>query len=153
MTNQEKKEYLLGYQYLNQRINRLLLEQQQWRELATRVSPNLSGTPRGGGRGGAQGAISKIVDLETEINAEIDKLVEKRKEIEGIIRMVEDSTLRTLLEYRYINGKKWEEIALMMGYDYRYILKIHGKALSALPSDLGKKKTLKDTTRHLDSMV
>ena len=39
MTNQEKKEYLLGYQYLNQRINRLLLEQQQWRELATRVSP------------------------------------------------------------------------------------------------------------------
>ena len=72
---------------------------------------------------------------------------------EDIIRMVEDSTLRTLLEYRYINGKKWEEIALMMGYDYRYILKIHGKALSALPSDLGKKKTLKDTTRHLDSMV
>lgn len=140
MTNQEKKEYLLGYQYLNQRINRLLLEQQQWRELATRVSPNLSGMPRGGGRGGAQEAISKIVDLETEINAEIDKLVEKRKEIEGIIRMVEDSTLRTLLEYRYINGKKWEEIALMMGYDYRYILKIHGKALSALPSDLGKKR-------------
>ena len=28
MTNQEKKEYLLGYQRLNQRINRLLLEQQ-----------------------------------------------------------------------------------------------------------------------------
>lgn len=148
MTNQEKKEYLLGYQYLNQRINRLLLEQQQWRELATRVSPNLSGMPRGGGRGGAQGAISKIVDLETEINAEIDKLVEKRKEIEGIIRAVEDNILRTLLEYRYINGKKWEEIALMMGYDYRYIFKIHGKALSLLPSDLGKKKTLKDTRRH-----
>ena len=147
MNNQEKKEYLLGYQRLNQRINRLLLEQQQWRELATRVSPNLSGMPRGGGGGGTQGAISKIVDLETEINAEIDKLVEKRKEIEGIIRAVEDSTLRTLLEYRYINGKKWEEIALMMGYDYRYILKIHGKALSLLPSDLGK-KTLKDTRRH-----
>lgn len=147
MNNQEKKEYLLGYQRLNQRINRLLLEQQQWRELATRVSPNLSGMPRGGGGGGTQGAISKIVDLETEINAEIDKLVEKRKEIEGIIRAVEDSTLQTLLEYRYINGKKWEEIALMMGYDYRYILKIHGKALSLLPSDLGK-KTLKDTKRH-----
>lgn len=87
--------------------------------------------------------ISKIVDLETEINTEIDKLVEKRKEIESVIRAVEDSTLRTLLEYRYINGKKWEEIALMMGYDYRYILKIHGKALSLLPSDLKK-----DTKRH-----
>ena len=148
MTNQEKKEYLLGYQRLNQRINRLLLEQQQWRELATRVSPNLSGMPRGGGGGGTQGAISKIIDLETEINTEIDKLVDKRKEIEGIIRAVEDNILRTLLEYRYINGKKWEEIALMMGYDYRYILKIHGKALSLLPSDLGKKKTLKDTRRH-----
>ena len=147
MTSQEKKEYLLGYQRINQRVNCLLLEQQRWRELATRVSPNLSGMPGGGKGGGTQGAISKIVDLETEINAEIDKLVEKRKEIEGIIRAVEDSTLRTLLEYRYINGKKWEEIALMMGYDYRYILKIHGKALSFLPSDFGK-KTLKDTRRH-----
>lgn len=140
MTSQEKKKYLLGYQRINQRVNCLLLEQQRWRELATRVSPNLSEMPRGGGGGGTQGAISKIVDLETEINAEIDKLVEKRKEIEGIIRAVEDNILRTLLEYRYINGKKWEEIALMMGYDYRYILKIHGKALSLLPSDLGKKR-------------
>ena len=96
MNNQEKKEYLLGCQRLNQRINRLLLEQQQWRELATRVSPNLSGMPRGGGGGGTQGAISKIIDLETEINTEIDKLVDKRKEIEGIIQAVEDSTLRTL---------------------------------------------------------
>lgn len=147
MTSQEKKEYLLGYQRINQRVNCLLLEQQRWRELATRVSPNLSGHPGGGKGGGTQGAISKIVDLETEINAEIDKLVDKRKEIEGIIQAVEDSTLRTLLEYRYINGKKWEEIALMMGYDYRYILKIHGKALSMLPSDLSK-KTLKDTRRH-----
>lgn len=152
MTSQEKKEYLLGYQRINQRINRLILEQQQWRELATRVSPNLSGMPRRGGGGGTQGVIPKIVDLETEINTEIDKLVEKRKEIESVIRAVEDSTLRTLLEYRYINGKKWEEIALMMGYDYRYILKIHGKALSLLPSDLGK-KTLKDTRGHLDSMI
>lgn len=140
MTSQEKKEYLLGYQRINQRVNCLLLEQQRWRELATRASPNLSGMPGGGKGGGTQGAISKIVDLETEINAEIDKLVEKRKEIEGIIRAVEDNILRTLLEYRYINGKKWEEIAQMMGYDYRYILKIHGKALSLLPSDLGKKR-------------
>lgn len=152
MTNQEKKEYLLGYQRINQRVNYLLLEQQRWRELATRVSPNLSGMPRGEGGGGTQGAVAKIIDLETEINLEIDKLVEKRKEIESVIRAVEDSILRTLLEYRYINGKKWEEIALMMGYDYRYILKIHGKALSLLPSDL-EKKTLKDTRGHLDSMI
>ena len=145
MTNQEKKEYLLGYQRLNQRINRLLLEQQQWRELATRVSPNLSGMPRGGGEGGTQGTISKIIDLETEINAEIDKLVDKRKEIESIIRAVEDSTLRTLLEYRYINGKKWEEIALMMGYDYRWILRLHGRALNAVDE--------RAIESHIDSMI
>ena len=132
MTSQEKKEYLLGYQRINQRVNCLLLEQQQWRELATRVSPNLSGMPRGGGGGGTQGAVAKIVDLETEINEEIDKLVDERKRIEAAIRKINDPTLRILLEYRYINGKKWEEIALMMGYDYRWALRLHGRALSAV---------------------
>jgi hypothetical protein len=145
MTNKEKKEYLLGYQRINQRVNCLLLEQQRWRELATRVSPNLSGMPRGGGGGGTQGAISKIVDLETEINAEIDKLVEKRKKIESVICAVEDSTLRTLLEYRYINGKKWEEIALMMGYDYRWALRLHGRALSAVDEHA--------IESHIDSVI
>lgn len=145
MTNKEKKEYLLGYQRINQRVNCLLLEQQRWRELATRVSPNLSGMPRGGGGGGTQGAISKIVDLETEINTEINKLVEKRKEIESVIRAVEDSTLRTLLEYRYINGKKWEEIALMMGYDYRWALRLHGRALSAVDEHA--------IESHIDSVI
>ena len=145
MTSQEKKEYLLGYQRINQRVNCLLLEQQRWRELATRVSPNLSGMPRGGGGGGTQGAISKIVDLETEINTEIDKLVEKRKEIESVIRAVEDSTLRALLEYRYINGKKWEEIALMMGYDYRWVLRLHGRALSAVDDHA--------IESHIDSVI
>lgn len=145
MNNQEKKEYLLGYQRLNQHINHLLLEQQQWRDLATRVSPNLSGMPRGEGGGGTQGAISKIVDLETEINTEIDKLVEKRKEIESVICAVEDSTLRTLLEYRYINGKKWEEIALMMGYDYRWALRLHGRALSAVDDHA--------IESHIDSVI
>ena len=145
MTNKEKKEYLLGYQRINQRVNCLLLEQQRWRELATRVSPNLSGMPRGGGGGGTQGAISKIVDLETEINAEIDKLVGKRKKIESVICAVEDSTLRTLLEYRYINGKKWEEIALMMGYDYRWALRLHGRALSAVDEHA--------IESHIDSVI
>lgn len=129
MNNQDKKEYLLGYQRINHHINSLLLEQQGLRDLVVSVSPNLSGMPRGGGGSGTQGAISKIVDLETEINAEIDKLVEKRKEIESVIRAVEDGALRALLEYRYINGKKWEEIALMMGYDYRWVLRLHGRAL------------------------
>ena len=136
MTSQEKKEYLLGYQHLNQRINRLLLEQQQWRELATRVSPNLSGMPRGGGEGGTQGAVAKIVDLETEINAEIDKLVDERKRIEAAIRKINDPTLRILLEYRYIGGKSWEEVAVTLGYTYRHTLKKHGEALSVLPENL-----------------
>lgn len=145
MTNQEKKEYLLGYQRINQRVNCLLLEQQRWRELATRVSPNLSGMPRGGGGGGTQGAVAKIVDLETEINEEIDKLVDERKRIEAAIRKINDPTLRILLEYRYINGKKWEEIALMMGYDYRWALRLHGRALSAVDEHA--------IESHIDSVI
>lgn len=132
MNNQDKKEYLLGYQRINHHINSLLLEQQRLRDLVVGVSPNLSGMPRGGGGGGTQGAIAKIVDLETEINLEIDRLIEKRREIEGVIRTVQDESLRVVLEYRYINGKKWEEIALMLGYDWRWILRLHGRALDGV---------------------
>ena len=38
--------------------------------------------------------------------------------------------LKTLLRYRYLDGKKWEEIACLMNYSYRRVTQLHGKALN-----------------------
>lgn len=39
--------------------------------------------------------------------------------------------LSSVLAYRYIDGLKWEQIAVKMGYSYRNVIKLHGKALGA----------------------
>ena len=53
-------------------------------------------------------------------------------EIYRAIRTVEDPTRRLLLEYRYIHGLTWEQVAERMGYDLRWVHRLHGKALGQL---------------------
>ena len=66
------------------------------------------------------------------MNQRIDAAVEKRKEIETVIETLEDKTLQLLLRYRYIDGMTWEQIAVKMRYDYRWVLRLHGRALERL---------------------
>lgn len=39
-----------------------------------------------------------------------------------------------VLTLRYINGKRWEEIACIMNYSFRHITRLHGQALAAFAS-------------------
>ena len=70
--------------------------------------------------------------MSQKIDREIDRYVDMREEIQTAISMVDDIQLRTLLSLRYINGLTWEKIAVEMNYDYRWILRLHGKALSEI---------------------
>ena len=74
-------------------------------------------------------AICKIIDLESEINADIDKLVDLKREIVGVIKSVNNIEYQTLLEKRYLCFMHWEQIAVDMGYELRYIHKLHKRAL------------------------
>lgn len=133
MTNQEKKRYLQQYQQLDARINRLTREESEWRRRATSVTSASDNMPHGSGVSDKVGSTTaKIADLRAEINREIDRLVDLRREIETAIHTVQDDTLRDLLEHRYIDGLKWEEVAVEMRCDYRWVLRLHGKALSKL---------------------
>lgn len=42
---------------------------------------------------------------------------------------LEDGRFRAVLTERYLNNKRWEQIAVDMNYTYRNVIKIHGKAL------------------------
>lgn len=126
------KEYLKQYAELDAEINCKLEQLAKLRALSTSIP-----APSGGGSSGSPsdrtGRITeKIVDLENEINAKIDRLVDLQKEIEEIIEAVEDSRYRIILTERYINRKKWEDIADILHIDLRWLYVLHGRALNEI---------------------
>lgn len=124
------EEYLNRYRRLNAYIDCKLEQIAQLRALAARVSPT-----RGSGNTGNTSdrvgiTVAKIVDLERKIDVEIDKLIGIREEITGTISQIEDVDIRTILEYRYINGWSWRRIAAKMHYTEKHVTGyLHRKAL------------------------
>ena len=75
-------------------------------------------------------AVTKIVDLQAEINRDIDTLVDLKREIVSVIKQVENLEYQTLLEKRYLCFRTWEQIAVDMGYDLRWLYRLQRRALS-----------------------
>jgi archaellum component FlaC len=125
---------LKRYITLDREIEHKLREIDHWRAKLTRIMPIYSAEPRGGGTiyGKTEGILAKIVDLENEIDADIDRLVAIRDGIKTIIESVEDDRERLLLQYRYLDGKTFEKIAVEMNYSWRQIHRLHSKALTNL---------------------
>ncbi len=124
------KEYLNRYRTLNSYIDCKLEEVAHLRDLATRLTPTKMFDHNGNTTDKVGRTVAKIVDLEREIDREVDELVEMRKEIEETISKIEDERFKTLLTMRYINGYKWEKIALEMHYSYSSITYyLHPRAL------------------------
>lgn len=131
--NEQKIRYLSRYRRLNQRIDRLLEEQSRWREKAMRITPVLSPVPGGGGNGSPiERPMDKVLEIEKEVDREIDEMQIVRKEIRETLNQLEDENLKLLMEYRYIDGLTWEQIAVKMHYGFQWVCKLHGRALNRL---------------------
>ena len=131
--NEQKIRYLSRYRRLNQRIDRLLEEQSRWREKAMRITPVLPPVPGGGGSGSPiERPMDKVLEIDVEINREIDELQIVRQEIRAALNQLEDENLKLLMEYRYIDGMTWEQIAVKMHYGFQWVCKLHGRALNRL---------------------
>ncbi|OCA97857.1 DUF1492 domain-containing protein [Clostridium beijerinckii] len=139
------KEYLAQAYRIDQRINSKLEQIVSLRELATKATSTLSDTPPSGTRNvhSMEDTITKMIDLEDEINRDIDTLVDLKIEFVAIIKKISNPEYQTLLELRYLCFKTWEQIAVDMGYDLRYIHKIHNRALENCKINFEE-----DTKRH-----
>lgn len=133
-TNQDKIKYLKRFSILDKEIDRKIEELGYWRTQMGRVTSVYSAMPKGGGTiyGKTEEIVAKIVDLEAEINADIDRLLGIRREITDTIAIIKDPRERLLLQYRYIDGLTFEEIAVLMNYSWRHIHRLHSQALSNL---------------------
>lgn len=131
--NEQKIRYLSRYRRLNQRIDRLLEEQSRWRERALKITPTLSQAPGGGGSGSPiERPMDKVLEIDVEINREIDELQIVRQEIRNTLNQLEDENLKLLMEYRYIDGMTWEQIAEKMDYSRQWVTSLHGMALQKI---------------------
>lgn len=131
------KEYLQQYRDADCEINVKLEQIQRLRELATKTTQVLtSDRVQSSAENKLEHICAKIADLEDEVNRDIDQLAETKKSIEVLIRRLPDASQRCVLELRYIVGLRWEEIAVRMHYQYRWVLELHGRGLQTINTAL-----------------
>lgn len=132
MTNQEKIAYLRQYRVNELAIERTQEELEKWRSRAEKCTAGVGASHSGCGGNLIQESVEHICEWENLLCRQVKKDIFTRKTIETAISHVSDKRMRLLLQYRYIDGMTWEQIAVRLHLDYRWILRLHGRALSRL---------------------
>lgn len=132
MDNKEKCRYLNQYRIMHIEIDQITKELQRWQDLATRISPSYSDMPHGGGSDKVQTAAVEVAELTEQLNEKIHQAIMVQENIKKLLESLDDIKLRQLMSYRYINGMRWEEIAVRMDFNYRWVLRLHRKALNQI---------------------
>ncbi len=127
----EAKQFLEQYQNILTDIRNLEAQKLELEGLAMSVTVSTDGERvQSSGRKDRMAELAvKIADAEREIVEQRTQAFHKLREIEGAIKTVPDGRQQRILHMRYIERKKWEEIAVILGIDYRWTLRLHGKAL------------------------
>ena len=71
------------------------------------------------------------LQIKADVSSRLTRLLEMKRDISSLIDKIENSTYRTLLTLRYINGETMEKCAEIMDYEERHIYRIHKKAVEA----------------------
>lgn len=127
--NEEKKEYLRSYRRAVKREKDILTEIQRLRTDKMFPSVVNDGMPKGSGQSDLSDYIA-ILDEQIEL-LKAERLEKARcyQKIERQISQMENEDEQEVLRLRYILGMKWEEVAVKMNYSWKWIHKIHGRAL------------------------
>jgi len=125
------KEYLSQAFQLDQRINSKLEQVSMLRDLALKTTSVLQDdkVQNTKQQSPMESALVKLMCLEEEINDDIDQLIDLKRELATFVSEIENHSYRLLLELRYLSGSTWEEVAAIMGYDVRWVYRLHRKAL------------------------
>ena len=83
----------------------------------------------GGKIGDLSDAIAALEGYAERVNTQWDRLITLRKEAGALIEQIEDGRYREVLKRRYLQGQSLEEIAVDLRYNYRWIKRLHGRAM------------------------
>ena len=83
----------------------------------------------GGKIGDLSDAIVALEGYAQRLSAKWDELINLRETAKKLIDTLKDGRYREVLTLRYLDGQSWEQVAVTMGYTYRGVTGLHGKAL------------------------
>lgn len=135
--SQQAKEYFSQIRKTDRLINRLDSTIATLRSSLTSTGSQLKQdkVQTSGPKNTLEETICKIDELERTINARIDELVTMKKEAFSMISKVPDLDQQNVLVGRYIQLKKWEDLAAEFEYTTQWLFEIHGKALLAFAKE------------------
>ena len=125
------KEFLLQAYKTDRYIERMTERVRLLRDFTKKISPDLSDIPCDHIQNIYQleDVTIKIAGLEKTIADCNERLIETKKMIDEVIKLLDNPTYRLLLELRYLCYMQWLDIAHVLGYELRYTYKLHKKAL------------------------
>ena len=129
MENERKKEYLKGYIYSIRKERRLKEQIEELRSQQMFPSVNHDGMPQGNAHSDLSGYVARLDALISQLEHEQAMAVRQHKEIHDRIYQMQDGAEKEVLIRRYLMGRTWEQIAVEMDYNYRWVLRLHGRAL------------------------
>ena len=129
--SQQAEDFLNQISRLDALINRLLNTVATERSRLTSIGCELKQdkVQTSGPKNSLEETICKIDELERTINARIDELVDLKNTTMKAIQSLPDFDQQNVLIARYIDGKKWLDIAFDLNFSISQVYKIHGKAL------------------------
>ena len=127
------KEYLQKIKYYDDRINYGLEEYEKLQAMVTRITPVLKQdvVSASGSQDKLGDTVAKMADLLTQINRDTDTFVDLKREAKALLDKVKNPTYYKILHKRYVLYHSLEQIAVEMNYTYRWVKRLHGRALQA----------------------
>ena len=124
-----KKEYLKGYEKAIRQLERSELKMKEIR--LNKMCPSIinDGMPHASNKTDLSSYIVLLEQEEKRYMKYRYQRVKKCKEITDRIERLESEDEKDVLMYRYIKLMKWEDICMKVGYSWKQVHRIHGRAL------------------------
>lgn len=133
MNYEEKVHWLRRYRDALRLEEELRQELEDQRSRACKTTAALTGMPGGGGDGQAlPRAVESIVAIQQELQAQINICGAIRREVVAAIDQVADERDHEILRRRYLRGQKFEQIAVEMNLEYRWVRRLHKKCVGKM---------------------
>ena len=143
MTKEKLKEQLKGAMYAQRTLEGELDKLQELRNLAQKVTPAYSQSP-GGGSGNAQKleiSVAKIIEQEKIIAECCNELCAQLAEVRALVALLPMGPMRLVMQRRYLNYQKWEQIAAELHYSWQNVHRLHSKALDYILHEVNERNT------------